>query len=102
MYHKTLNSTIAAAKNLAKESNGIIFFPLFPGTPFSMGTQKSNSQLSWQDYLKSVAPTQILSERGSNLVVINPGACFFSFEISIRIKGCKALGFMEQLVCVCM
>jgi len=26
-----------------------------------------------QDYLKSALPSQIISERGSNLVVINPG-----------------------------
>lgn len=26
-----------------------------------------------QDYLKSVVPSQLMSERGSNLVVINPG-----------------------------
>ncbi|KAG7604771.1 Actin family [Arabidopsis thaliana x Arabidopsis arenosa] len=39
-----------------------------------MAKPKPNSHLSWQDYLKTVAPTQILSERGANLVVINLGS----------------------------
>jgi hypothetical protein len=27
-----------------------------------------------QDYLKTVVPSQLLAERGANIVVINPGA----------------------------
>ncbi|KAK4482806.1 hypothetical protein RD792_009976 [Penstemon davidsonii] len=33
-----------------------------------------NNNMLLQDYLKSVVPSQLLGERGSNLVVINPGS----------------------------
>ncbi|XP_010481855.1 PREDICTED: actin-related protein 9-like isoform X2 [Camelina sativa] len=51
-----------------------------------MATRKSKSQLSLQDYLKSVVPTQILSERGSNLVVINPGSAYVRIGLAMDGK----------------
>ena len=38
------------------------------------GCSCSRLLLLTQDYLKTVVPSQLLAERGANLVVINPGA----------------------------
>lgn len=62
-----------------------------------MANPKRNSYLSWQDYLKTVAPTQILSERGANLVVINLGDdSSFSvrkFQFELWVLSSKVYGF---------
>ncbi|EMS64507.1 hypothetical protein TRIUR3_09802 [Triticum urartu] len=48
-----------------------------------------------QDYLKTVVPSQLLAERGSNLVVINPGSMnvrmgFASQDVPFNIPHCIA------------
>lgn len=40
-----------------------------------------SSFLRSQDYLKSVVPSQLIAERGSNLVVINPGTANSSLSL---------------------
>uniref|UniRef100_A0A453AA82 Actin-related protein 9 n=8 Tax=Aegilops tauschii subsp. strangulata TaxID=200361 RepID=A0A453AA82_AEGTS len=53
------------------------------------------SRLCSQDYLKTVVPSQLLAERGSNLVVINPGSMnvrmgFASQDVPFNIPHCIA------------
>ncbi|KAJ3706303.1 hypothetical protein LUZ61_010008 [Rhynchospora tenuis] len=54
-----------------------------------------------QDYLKSVVPSQLISERGSNLVVINPGSAnvrvgFAHQQVPFSVRHCIARYFKPR------
>ena len=52
-------------------NNVSVSFPPFLSDAFSSLYYQSMAQ----DYLKTVVPSQLVADRGSNIVVINPGNC---------------------------